>query len=48
MSIVKILAAIWRRYDLELVEPDEKLVVESVGIGEKQGPLMVRARLRTG
>ncbi|OCT51550.1 putative benzoate 4-monooxygenase cytochrome P450 [Cladophialophora carrionii] len=47
MSIVKILAAVWRRYELELVDPNEELVVESVGIGEKQGPLMVRAKLRT-
>lgn len=46
MSIVKVLAAVWRRYDLELVDPSEKLVIESVETGEKQGPLMVRARLR--
>lgn len=47
MSVVKVLTAIWRRYELEAVDPDEQLVVESVGIGEKQGPLMVRARLRS-
>ena len=48
MSIIKILATVWRRYDLELVDPDEELIMESVGIAEKQGPLMVRARLRGG
>ena len=47
MSIVKVLTAVWRRYTLEVLNPDEELVMESVGIGEKQGPLMVRARLRT-
>ncbi|OAP60837.1 hypothetical protein AYL99_05839 [Fonsecaea erecta] len=46
MSIVKVLTAVWRRYDLEVIDPAEELIVESVGIGEKQGPLMVRAKLR--
>ena len=45
ISIVKVLTAVWRRYKLEAVDPDEQLVLESVGIGEKQGPLLVRARL---
>ena len=45
ISIVKVLTTIWRRYKLEAVESDENLVVESVGIGEKKGPLLVRARL---
>jgi len=46
MSIVKVLAAVWRRYDLELVYPNEELVLDSRGISEKRGTLMVRAKLR--
>lgn len=46
MSVVKVLATLWRRYELEAVDADEELIMESVGIGEKKGPLIVRARLR--
>lgn len=46
MSVTKVLTTLWRRYDLEAVDPTEKLVVETVGIGEKEGPLMVTAKLR--
>jgi benzoate 4-monooxygenase len=45
ISIVKVLTVVWRRYKLEAVDPDEPLVVESVGIGEKKEPFLVRARL---
>jgi cytochrome P450 len=48
VSIMRVLATVWRRFELELVDPNEELRVESVGIGEKEGPLMVRARLRAG
>ncbi|KIW16058.1 hypothetical protein PV08_06109 [Exophiala spinifera] len=49
MSVVKVLVTLWRRYELEAVDVDgdEKLVMESVGIGEKKGPLVVKARART-
>ena len=46
ISIVKVLIALWKRYDLEAVDTDEELVIESVGIGEKKGPLMVKATRR--
>lgn len=46
MSVLKTVAAVWRRYELVPVDPQEKLVVESVGIGEKKGPLIVRAKVR--
>ncbi|OAL36936.1 hypothetical protein AYO20_03705 [Fonsecaea nubica] len=46
MSIVKVLTAVWRRFDLEVLDPAEELIVDSVGIGEKHGPLMVRAKVR--
>lgn len=46
MSIVKVLVTLWARYEFEAVNPQEELVVESVGIGEKQGSLMVNAKLR--
>ena len=32
MSIVMVLTAIWRRFELEAVDKDKHLVVESVGI----------------
>lgn len=46
MSIVKVLAVVCRRYDLVAADPTEQLVMESVGIGEKKGALMVRAKLK--
>lgn len=46
MSIVKVLTTVWRRFELEAVDPHEELFIESVGIGEKKGPLLVRAKLR--
>ncbi|KAJ9641648.1 hypothetical protein H2204_002710 [Knufia peltigerae] len=47
MSVIKVLVTLWRRYELEAVDADEKLILESVGIGEKEGPLIVKARVRT-
>jgi hypothetical protein len=46
MSIVKVLVAVWRSYELELVDPTEKLEIESMGIAEKRGPLLVKAMRR--
>ena len=46
MSIVKVLVALWSRYEIKAVDRHERLVVESVGIGEKRGPLMVTASSR--
>lgn len=46
MSIVKVLVTVWAKYDIQAVELQEHLVVESVGIGEKEGPLMVTAKIR--
>ncbi len=46
ISIVEVLIALWKRHDFEAVDTDEKLVIESVGIGEKKGPLMVKATRR--
>ena len=46
MSIFKVLAAVWRTYELEACDKNEMLIVESVGIGEKKGPLMVTAKRR--
>jgi benzoate 4-monooxygenase len=46
MSIVKVLATVWRRYELKPVDCEENLVVESVGVGEKKGALLVTAMKR--
>ena len=46
MSLIKVLTTVWRQYELEPVDWDEKLLYESVGIGEKKGPLLVRAKVR--
>jgi cytochrome P450 len=46
MSIVKVLATICRHFDLQAEDATEKLTMESVGIGEKKGPLMVRAKVK--
>lgn len=46
MSIVKVLTSICQRFDIETEDLTEQLVVESVGIGEKKGPLMVRVKGR--
>ena len=46
MSIVKVFVTLWAKYKIEAVDQQERLVVESVGIGEKQGPLMVTVKLR--
>lgn len=46
MSIVKVLTTVWRQYELKPLDLDAPLDVQSVGISEKKGPLMVKAALR--
>lgn len=46
MSIVKVLTAVCQHFDIEAEDRTEQLIVESVGIGEKKGPLMVRVKGR--
>jgi benzoate 4-monooxygenase len=46
-SIFKLMAAVFRNYVIELVDPEEKLVMISLGISEKKGPLLCKVRKRT-
>ncbi len=47
MNIMKITTTLLRNYRFEAVDIKEKLVMESVGIGEKRGPLLVKVFKRT-
>jgi hypothetical protein len=40
INIVKVMTLLVRCYRLDAVDKDEALATESVGIGEKKGPLM--------
>lgn len=46
-NIVKLAAALFRNYTLELCDPNETLIVDSLGISEKKGPLLCRVQKRT-
>jgi hypothetical protein len=46
ISIVKIVTTLMRNYGFEVLDTEEMLEVRSVGIAEKKGELMVRARRR--
>jgi hypothetical protein len=46
MSIWKILVALLKNYEFELVDRDEKLEMLNVGVGEKKGQMEVRVRRR--
>lgn len=42
INILKCVTVIGRHFTLKAINPDEMLEVETVGIGEKKGPLMCR------
>ncbi|KAG0652770.1 Cytochrome P450 [Hyphodiscus hymeniophilus] len=42
MNVMKLTTTLLRNYNFEAADPKEELVMESVGIGEKKGPLMVK------
>jgi hypothetical protein len=42
INIIKCVTIIGRHFTLEAIEPNELLEMETVGIGEKRGPLMCR------
>lgn len=46
MSVLKVLATLWRNYNLSAVDEHEVLRLESVGIDEKEGPLLCRVTKR--
>lgn len=46
MNILKVTTTLLRRYDIVMENPKEKIVSVSVGISEKEGPLMCRVRKR--
>ncbi len=46
ISIVKVLATLWRNFEFEAVDKHEELQMESVGVGEKKGPLLCIVRKR--
>jgi hypothetical protein len=39
-----VLSIVWGRFKLEAVDLSDELIIESVGIGEKKGPMMVKVR----
>jgi len=45
-NILKVLVTVLKNYTLELVHPDEEILAISVGISEKEGPLMCRVKSR--
>lgn len=45
-NILKVLVTVLKNYSLEMVDPDEEIVTISVGISEKEGPLMCRVKRR--
>ncbi|CDM34511.1 hypothetical protein DTO013E5_5013 [Penicillium roqueforti] len=46
ISIVKIITTLFRSYDFDVMDKDERLDVMTVGIGEKEGPLWCRVSWR--
>ncbi|KAH8889199.1 cytochrome P450 [Thozetella sp. PMI_491] len=46
VNILKVLSTLWRNFEFEPVDPQEKLQMESLGVGEKKGPLLCRVRRR--
>ncbi|KAK6197122.1 hypothetical protein LQW54_010917 [Pestalotiopsis sp. IQ-011] len=46
MNILKVTTTLLKRYEFVLEHPKEKIVSVSVGISEKEGPLMCRVRKR--
>jgi benzoate 4-monooxygenase len=47
INILKVFSVLWRNFEIEAVNKDEVLEMESVGVGEKKGPLLCRASPRT-
>jgi len=45
-NILKVVTTILKSYELEMVDPDHKITILSMGLSEKEGPLMVRVRRR--
>jgi hypothetical protein len=43
---LKVAATAFRNYSFSLVDPNEELKVESIGISEKVGPLYVKVTKR--
>lgn len=46
MSVLKVLVTLWRNYQFSVVDEQEELAVESVGIDEKEAPLLCRVKRR--
>lgn len=45
-NIQKVVATVLRRYQIEVVDEKEELRTHSVGVAEKEGPLLCRIRFR--
>lgn len=46
-NILKVLTTVLKHYDLEMMDPKQKISTISVGISEKDGPLECRVRRRS-
>jgi cytochrome P450 len=46
INILKILSTLWRNFEFKAIDKNEELKMESVGVGEKKGPLLCTARKR--
>lgn len=45
-NLLKVLVTVLRYYDLEMEDPGQKITTLSVGISEKEGPLLCRVKKR--
>lgn len=46
INILKILSTLWRNFEFMPIDKYERLETESVGVGEKKGPLLCSVRQR--
>jgi cytochrome P450 len=47
INILKIVSTLWRNFEFEPVDKEEELKMQSVGVGEKKGPLLCTVRKRS-
>ena len=45
-NLLKVLVTVLLHYDLEMEDPEQKITTLSVGISEKEGPLLCRVKKR--
>ena len=45
-NILKVLVTVLLHYDLKMEHPEQKITTLSVGISEKEGPLLCRVKKR--